>query len=432
MYDIVSFGAISDGNTVNTAAIQKAVDSCAAAGGGTVNVPGGTFVTGTIWLRDNVELHLEMGARLLGSPNLDDYCADDAFAQNHASQKEQWNGAHLILGVEVNNVAVTGPGTIDGNAEEFFEPEALHGGAGYAWNQGIRHAKDKVRLRPGQMLFFCESSHVKVQNVNLVNASCWTCLFLGCDHVIADSLTITNSPTGANTDGIDIDCCECVTVSNCIITTGDDGITLRGNFARLKDKSRVCQDIAITNCVLDTSVCAFRIGVGNGIIRNASISNIVIRRAATGFLFQSAYWEPSKGVDISNIRIANIQSHSLGHPVVISAGAASATAQIEDIVIDGFQGECFAGCEFRGKAATRPRHIALRNFDLKIVDCPLKINSPDALSKTFLHFSAVDDIMLDTVRLRWAVQTTPWSGVQSIDDAQVSILPNCLLDRKNA
>jgi hypothetical protein len=424
MHSIVDYGAVADGKSINTASIQAAVDACSAAGGGVVVVPAGTFVTGTVWLRDGVELHLEKGALLLGSPDLDDYNADDAFPQNMRSEREQWNGAHLILAVEVHDVALTGHGCIDGNGPAFFEPEAPSFEPRFGWSQGIRHAKDKQRLRPGQMVMFCECTGVRVSGLTLRNACCWTCLFYGCDQVIATGLQIMNPPDAANTDGIDIDCCRQVVVSDCLICTGDDAITLRANAQRLQDKTRVCEDVAITNCVLDTSICAFRIGVGNGVIRHAAISNIMIRRASTAFLLQSAYRAPSTGVAISDLAISNIQAHVVAFPFRFTAGAPSAMAVIENIRVNGFYGTCYGGCEFAGSALTRPRHIRLSHIDLAVVPCPLS-PAPAAYPDTFLRFRQVDDVRLDHVQVTWRGQHPAWRQALAIEDATVSLADTC-------
>ena len=422
MFTITDFGAIGDGKTVNTAAIQKALDSCAAAGGGTVIVPAGVFVTGTIWLRSHVELHIESGGVLLGSPNLDDYCADDAFPQDRICKPEQWNGAHLVLGVEIEDATISGPGTIDGNASAFFDDDNIIVHSTSAWSFGFILAKDKKRLRPGQMIYFCESQSIRVQNLNLRNSTCWSLLFHGCADVIATGLDINNAINHANTDGIDIDCCQRVVVSDCIICTGDDAITLRGSYAHLKNEKLPCEDIAITNCVLDTSVCAFRIGVGNGTIRHATISNINIRRAHSGFLIQSGYWEPSTGVAISDISIDNIHAHFVYNPVSIVAGVKTTTAQIEDIFISNFNGICHGSIIIKGNDNTRPRHIVMRGLDFKVIDSPTP-NHPDE----FLFADKADDILLDSVSIRSRTLEKPRKRAVTIADADVNILPSCSL-----
>lgn len=120
-YNILEYGAVPGGSKINTKAVQAAVDACAENGGGRVLVPAGTFLTGTIFLKDNVELHLAAGAVLKGSPDLADYNADDCIPQNRVFAAEQVTGGHLIIAAEVRNVSITGPGTIDGNVFAFLD-----------------------------------------------------------------------------------------------------------------------------------------------------------------------------------------------------------------------------------------------------------------------------------------------------------------------
>ena len=425
--NILDFGAIPDGKTICTKAIQSAIDKCAVQGGGTVTVPSGLFITGTIWLKSHVELHLEMGALLKGSPNLDDYCNVESYPQNGKCDVEQWNGAHLLVAVEQEDVALSGPGTIDGNGEWFFEDE-IAPPHGFVWFEGFRLARDKQRLRPGQMLVFCECSNVRVSNLTLRNSTCWTLFLHGCVDVIVTGLNIRNPKVNGNTDGIDIDCCDGVTVSDCIIHTGDDAITLRGNPKRLKDNSRACQNITITNCVLDCAVCGFRIGVGDGIIRHAAISNITMKRVSRGFLFQSAYWEPSTGTTISDIAISNIQMHSVSSPIYVTSGAPSATAQIEDIRINGLYGHCHADCQFTGSDKMQPRRITLSNVDLTVEASPVKLASPYKYPANLFVFRQVKDVTLDNVRITWADDAEKaWQQTKYVKDSDVTIRDNCSL-----
>ena len=119
---ILDFGARGDGVTLCTAQICAAINACAESGGGRVTVPAGVYVTGTVVLRDHVELHLEQGAVLKGSTDMEDYNALDAYAQNFSSPvHEKWLGKHLILAVECTDVALTGGGTVDGSGDAFFD-----------------------------------------------------------------------------------------------------------------------------------------------------------------------------------------------------------------------------------------------------------------------------------------------------------------------
>lgn len=306
---ILDFGAISDGVSLNTEAIQSAINKCAESGGGQVNVPAGVYKTGTVWLRDNVELHLELGAELLASDNIDDYNDPEAYEQNFGAVKEQWTGKHLIIAHEINNCAITGFGTINGNCQAFVVEGRSSEGKVYGWCHGISLLKDETKQRPGQLICFIESKNIKVMDVTIKNSPCWSCFIHGCEYVQVRGVKINNPIWMKNSDGIDIDSSRYVTVSDCIIETGDDAITLRGAEGRLKNKDIHCEFITITNCVLSTGICAFRIGVGTGVVRHARISNITVFGCLNIVQFCTAYDKIGK-VDIEDVNFSNISAHN--------------------------------------------------------------------------------------------------------------------------
>jgi len=306
---ILDFGAISDGITLNTKAIQNAINKCAESGGGRVSVPGGVYKTGTIWLRDNVELHLEFGAELLASENMDDYNDTEAYEQNFSSVKENWLGKHLIIAHEINNCAITGFGTINGNCQAFVVEGRHPTKKTYGWCHGISLLKDEDKQRPGQLICFIESRNIKVKDFTIINSPCWSCFIHGCEYVQVHGIKINNPIWMKNSDGIDIDSSRFVTVSDCIIQTGDDAITLRADEKKLKNKDIHCEYISITNCILSTGICAFRVGVGYGVIRHARISNITISGCLNIVQFCTAYDNNGK-VDIEDVNFSNISAQN--------------------------------------------------------------------------------------------------------------------------
>lgn len=428
-YNILDFGAVSDGNTVNTSAIQKAVDLCAEAGGGKVVVPAGTFISGTIWLKSNIEFCLEPGAILKGSPNLDDYNAEDAFPQNWSCPAEEWNGAHLFLAIGVENVLITGGGTLDGNGQHFFCDPKPFIPESFIWRQGLALAKDKKRLRPGQMLFFCESRNIRLEQISIQNSPCWTCFFYGCDNVFVSRILINNPPYAANTDGINIDSCHQVIVSDCQIITGDDAIAIRASPRHLTDKNRSCENIAISNCVLSSASSVFRIGVGNTTIRNIVISNIIILSGGVGFHFMASLSaKEEQGVTISGISISNVRARDVGHPFIVHGISRKAHSQVSDIVMDGFAIECFANAIIAGTSNSRPHNITLRNGTLKVIKNPVVLDDPAKYPEMLIQISSADHISLQNVSADYSASGSshPKSTIQS-DCTNVS-LRDCQLE----
>ena len=296
MIDVRDFGALGDGVAKDTAAIQSAIDFATANGGGKVHFAPGCYVTGTIYLKDNVFLDIEPGAVILGSPDKEDYNADDFCPQNRVFAKELVSGAHLIVAVNAKNIGIVGGGKIDGNRKAFY-------------NEIRTDVPTHFKLpewRPAQMIFLCECKGVTLSGVEMFNACYWTCFLHGCQDATISDLRIFNEQPTPNGDGIDIDCCQRVTVTNCNIDSGDDCITLRGYVSPLQEP-RPCQHVTVSNCILRTRCNAFRIGVGDGIVRDCTISNIVFWGTRTAICICSKYSKGSEGVQIENIQFENLR-----------------------------------------------------------------------------------------------------------------------------
>lgn len=424
MYNIKDFGAVADGRTLCTESIQKAIDACHENGGGRVVIPAGEFVTGTLWLKDHVELHLEIGALLLASTNMDDYNAEDAYEQNFGSASEEWRGVHLILAVECEDVAITGLGVIDGRGDFFFEePREYPWMSGYGWRYGMSKARDKEMLRPGQLICFIESRHVVVEGITMRNCTCWSCFLHGCEYVNVRGIKVFNRKTAGNTDGVDIDCCRFVTVSDCIIDTGDDAITVRCNTARLKNREMLSEYITVTNCNLAVSASAFRIGVGTGLIRHVRVSNITIERAGTAIQFMTSYSQKGEA-HIEDVNFSNISAYNVGFPIQMCASVGS----IRRATLDNMRFYGMARTVLEASESGEISDIALRNIDIHVMhgtDGTIE----KRLDKRGTHMLTVKNVrgaLLDGVRVfAEAGVMDEWDGTFCHDGCEDIEIRNC-------
>ncbi|MFB2117720.1 glycoside hydrolase family 28 protein [Parapedobacter sp. 2B3] len=294
IYNIVDFGAVNDGFTVNTAAINEAISTCAAQGGGQVVIPPGTFLSGTITLLSNVELHLATGSVLLASTDRADFPRQPQPTYRSLKDKGGWFA--LVYALEAQNIAITGKGTIDGNGAKQQPDPALFGG--------------DLDGRPRNILFIsCKG--VRVEGVRMRNSGMWNQHYLDCEDLLIDRIEVYNH-SNRNNDGIDIDGCRRVVVSNSIIDSDDDGITLKSTGPA------PTEDVVITNCVVSSFCNAIKAGTeSTGGFRNISISNCVVkpsrskarpvfdtpRHGITGISLEIVDGGTMEGVTINNITI---------------------------------------------------------------------------------------------------------------------------------
>ena len=252
LYNIRDFGAKGDGKTLDTAALQAAIDTCTRDGGGTVLVPSGTFVIGTTELKSNVTLHLAASATLLGSGDGKDYHAVDAIPLSGDSTLVDGNWA-LLFAVDATNVTIEGSGTIDGQGHLFNN----HPPNPNPPPAGISGAK-----RPYHLLFY-RCHNIVVRDVELLRSAYHSIRIIQSERVRLDGIYIHNRVNG-NNDGFHFISAKYVTISNCVLLVQDDACALFGS----------CQFVTVTNCVFSTRWSVFRFG--GGAVRNIAVSNCII------------------------------------------------------------------------------------------------------------------------------------------------------------
>lgn len=303
---ITGYGAKGDNKTNCTIAIQKTVNECASAGGGTVIVPAGVFLSAKITLKSNVNFHLSSGATLKA-------IADGV------------NYESLLLVDRAENVSVTGEGTLSGSGELFTIKEA-------------------APSRP-YVLFIKDSRNILVENITLRQSAAWTLRLYGNEHVIIKGISIY-SHANFNNDGIDIDSKD-VVVTGCIIDSGDDAICLKS-----EDPNRPTENITITNCIAASNCNLIKMGTSSfGGFKNISISNCVLRHASESPLHN---WnispdhyidEPITGISgialeivdggvLDQVSISNITMTGVQTPIFMRLGSRkNPTGTIKNVII---------------------------------------------------------------------------------------------------
>ena len=419
---IIDFGAIPDGKTLNTKAIQKAIDSVSAAGGGRVTVPEGVFLTGTVRLLDRIELHLEKGAILLGSPDLSDYNDFEEYPQNFQSEREGWSGKHLILAVEREDIAITGLGTVCGNGQAFFDTPHRCKSFNYFWSCGI--AKAVNGQRPGQMIALVECKKIRLFDFSIKDSPCWSLLLHGCENAEIRGLDIENPLNHANTDGIDIDTCASVSVSHCHIDTGDDAIAIRCNGRKLKSGRTVCEKVEVSHCDLASSACGIRVGVGRGKIRNVVCEELRITRAGSAIELMTAYRKNSDAY-LYDLVFRKIQATNVSYPFRFLQWNES---EIQNVTISDYTAQCYCAAAFESELSHKIGKITIRNVSTEIVPAPFILDerAPDERGFYAISAQGVDGLVLENVKTAISdLCKEEWNGLSFFKNCKNVQKTNC-------
>ncbi len=322
-------GAVGDGKTMNTAAIQKAVNACAENGGGTVIVPAGTFLTGSVELKSHITLQLDAGAVLLASSKIEDY------PPNGFKHLELGEARSLLWAIDREDVSIIGQGTIELADKPFFDWTKLRTGLP-AKEDGLLADWQRQQCvvtpldRPNQPIFFHQCRQLRLEGVTIRHSPCWTVTYSCCQDIQVHGIRIDNDLQIPNDDGIHFCGSKNIIISDCNIRAGDDCLA----FTSITDPDKVCEQIAISNCILSSRSCAIHFGHRSGKVRDAVVSNIVIQDSNRGFAIQAG-----DGGWVENISISNVVMETKmfagdwwgkGEPLIISA-ANSDSARIQNI-----------------------------------------------------------------------------------------------------
>ncbi len=288
--NIKDFGAIGDGSTLCTESIQKAIDK-ASDTGGTIIIPQGKYLSGSLHLRSNIRIVLEPDAVILGSQKVENYDPYEELGfPNDADKETSFFHHSLMWGEDIENVTICGSGTIDSNFNKRGGPKTLA---------------------------FKRCKNIKIEGITILNSPNYAISLLGCEQVIIDKVQILNGYA----DGIDPDSCQFVFISNCRIETYDDAIVPKSSFSL--GYRRPCTDITVTNCYLSTKCNGFKLGTESGSdFKRITVSNCIIKGFGEGHrpVISGIALESVDGANIEGVSISNIVMEKVRTPIFIRLG----------------------------------------------------------------------------------------------------------------
>ncbi len=421
-FNVKDFGASGDGSIKDIDAIQDAIKACKENGGGTIYFPPGNYVSGTIWFHDNMTVHIDSGAVIL-----------ESFVEG-MEREIRPSRSHLFLADGVNNIALTGFGLIRGQANM------------------MRHdSSHKERGFRSSVLYFRNCTNVKIRDVNIFDSDSWTVHVHGCTQVFIDSITIKNDKKRrTGNDGIDINSCKYVHISNSHIVTSDDCIVLKTKDPDFPD----CENVVVNNCTLETMCTALKFGSEtHRDFRDIVFSNCIIKDTSQGLSIVLVDGATIERVTFSNIFIQNVGEHwrTPVYPVLFHVSQRtpeSRLGKVRDLTLNNINVNSNYGMVIQGTEKSNIENLKIRDINFRVEDnlvfIPRRMNykygpkfgteqmveneyNENNFHPAYINVSHVTDLDIENIRIYMtekAEMNNDRVGV-SLDEVDKALVMNC-------
>ncbi len=390
-FDVRSYGAASDGKKKSTDAIRKAIAAASAVGGGTIYFGPGQYLTGPIHVRSNIALHIDAGAVVKFSTDFDDYLP---------MVPTRWEGTEVmtfspfIYGDKVENVTIEGRGVLDGQGEAwwalFRTLKAEHTKTG-VWNTESKWQREFIRVNPKlenpddperlksaflrpPFIQLRDCKNLTVEGITMRNSPFWNINPVYCDNVKVRGVTIEAPDNAPNTDGVNVESCRNVHVSDSHINVGDDCITIKsGRDAEARRINRPAENYVITNCTMMRGHGGVVIGSEmSGGVRQIAISNCVFDGTDRGIRIKSTR---GRGGTVENIRVSNIVMRNIRDEAITMnlfytkappEPVSERTPRFRNIHISGMSGDAEQAGTLLGLPESRLENISIEDVNLVV------------------------------------------------------------------
>lgn len=423
VFNVRDFGATGKKEDSAQEAIQRAIDACAAAGGGTVYFPPGAYTSGTIHLRSHVRIFIEAGATVFSSKD-----------------REAFDKSTLFYGEDLENITIEGRGTVDGQAEYEWRLNDIEDRYIYP-NQVLMEQAGLPLMRSfptansfGHLVLLLRCNDVRIAGLSFIRSPSWTMRPYQCERVVIDGVHIrTSLQYGVWADGIDPDGCKDVYISNCTIETGDDAIVFycTDNYG----PARPCENITVTNCRLSSASSALKFCDGNMLaIRNVVVDNCVITGSNRGLAFMVFDGGVVENVVFSNLTVEckrfdwfwwgdgdplhfNLIKRSQIDPRIDPTKEPPVGA-IRNVLIRNVIARGMGPCVLNGHPDSYLENITLENVRLAVSEDP---QAPPPLRKTVnaLTVQRARNLRLKDIEIVWEEPSSEkWRSALVLEDIQ--------------